>query len=172
MGDNDNELARAVGRGSREAAAQLFERHWSDARRAAHAICGRDALADDVAQEAMVQAFASIRSFRGDGPFGAWLRSIVVRRALNAMRSENRLVSMDVAGELTYDDQHVLPNGELRSALALLSPEQRVAVGLRYGLDLSPAEVAKATGVAVGTVNSRLARALAQLRTTLEVADV
>jgi Sigma-70 region 2 len=65
MDPTEAELTRAVARGSRDAAAQLFERYWADARRMAHAVCGREAMADDVAQDAMVHAFASIRGFSG-----------------------------------------------------------------------------------------------------------
>jgi RNA polymerase sigma-70 factor, ECF subfamily len=172
MEASDTELARAVSRGSRDAAALLFERNWGEARRLAHSVCGREAMADDIAQEAMVQAFTSIRSFRGDGPFGAWLRRIVVTRALNAMRAERRLVALDAAGDPGAEDQPHIPDQSLRDAIARLPRDQRIAVGLRYGADLTPAEIADATGVAVGTVHSRLARALTQLRTTLEVADV
>jgi RNA polymerase sigma-70 factor, ECF subfamily len=172
VSNTDSSLARAAAGGSRAAAAALFERHWPEARRVAHAVVGRHALAEDVAQDAMVQAFSAIRSFREDGSFSSWLRTIVVRRALNAVRSERRWVALDVAAAIGVDDTHILPNHELRAAFTTLSADQQVAVALRYGLDFSPAEVAAAVGVSVGTIHSRLSRALTLLRTNLEVADV
>lgn len=172
MEPSDHDLARAAAAGSRDAGAELFRRHWPQARRVARAVVGRDALADDVAQEAMVTAFASIRRYRGDGEFAGWLRRIVVTRALNALRAERRLVSLDAAADMPVDDAPHLADPALRDAVAALPGDQRIAVALRYGAGLTPTEIAQATGVAVGTVNSRLGRALARLRATLETADV
>ncbi|MCC6832906.1 MAG: RNA polymerase sigma factor [Thermoleophilia bacterium] len=172
MNEPEIELVRAAKRGSREAAGELFDRYWDEARRVARAVCGRETLVDEVAQEAMVQAFASIRDFRGDGPLGAWLRRIVVTRGLNALRFERRFVPLEDAASLADLGGLPLPDPALRRAVASLPTDQQVALRLRYGLDLSPPEIAGALGVALGTVNSRLARALAALRVHLEVADV
>lgn len=172
MDPSDHDLARAAADGSRDAGAELFRRHWPQARRIARAVVGRDALADDVAQEAMVVAFASIRRYRGDGEFAGWLRRIVVRRALNALRAERRLVPLDAAAEVAVDDTPVLADPALREAVAQLPDEQRIALALRYGAGLTPTEIAAATGLAVGTVNSRLGRALTRLRATLETHHV
>jgi RNA polymerase sigma factor (sigma-70 family) len=56
--------------------------------------------------------------------------------------------------------------------VAELSLERRVAVVLRYGVGMTPKQIAEALGLPVGTVNSRLARALEQLRESLEVEHV
>ena len=170
MRESDQSLVAAAKAGSRDAASELFSRHWDDARRVALATCRRRAMADDVAQDAMVQAFAALETFRGEGPFGAWLRRIVVTRALNALRDERRLVPLDDADAPVWDEPHVGDAG-LARAVSALPHDQRIAVQLRYGADLTPPEIADALGVAVGTVHSRLARALAGLRTALEVAD-
>jgi len=54
-----------------------------------------------------------------------------------------------------------------------LGPQRRVAIVLRYGLGYAPAEIAEMLAVPVGTVHSRLARALDELRgEQLEEADV
>lgn len=171
MDADDTALARAAATGSVEAAEELFRRHWDEARRVAHAVCGRASLADEVAQEAMVEAFAQIRRFRGDGPFAAWLRRIVVTRGLNALRAERRTVGLDGLADVPTDDAEVTDPRVLR-AVNDLPPAQRVVVTLRYGLDLTPTEIAAATGLPVGTVGSRLARGLEQLRAALEVNDV
>jgi RNA polymerase sigma-70 factor (ECF subfamily) len=171
MDRSDTALARDAAAGSSDAAGELFRRHWQEARRVARAVCGRHALADEVAQEAMVQAFAQIRRYRGEGPFGAWLRRIVVTRALDAMRAERRTTGLDALDGMAVE----MPGTAdplLMRAVAGLPPEQRVVVALRFWLDLTPSEIAAATGMRVGTVGSRLARGLAALRSTLEVSDV
>lgn len=167
---SDRALARDAARGSAAAAEELFARHWEEARRVAQTVCGRASLGDEVAQEAMVQAFAQIRRYRGDGPFAGWLRRIVVTRSLNALRSERRLVGLDAAGEMPANEA-VPSDPALLRAVEALPIDQRVVVTLRFGLDLTPSEIAAAIGVPVGTVGSRLARALDQLRTTYEVVD-
>ena len=58
--------------------------------------------------------------------------------------------------------------GEVRRAVATLPPERRVAIVMRFWLDHTPTEIAAALGVPVGTVNSRLARGLSELRRLLE----
>ena len=86
------ELARS---GSRDAAAELFARHWRAAWRAANVVTGRRELADDVAQDAFERAFAALARFDERRPFGPWLHRIVVNRSLDLLRTERRLVAGD-----------------------------------------------------------------------------
>lgn len=167
--DDDAALVRAARDGSRSAAAELFTRHWPSARRAALAITGSHASADDVAQDAFVRAFARIDAFDTARPFAPWLHRIVVNRALDHLRAERRVVPLDVvARELAAPPPPEAPDAALAAALARLSPERRVVVVLRHLLDHTPPEIAGILGVPVGTVNSRLGRALADLRRLLE----
>src|SRR5918912_4604137 len=150
------ELARG---GSRDAAAELFSRHWRTAWRAAYAITGRRELADDVAQDAFERAFAALSRFDERRPFAPWLHRIVVNRCLDLLRSERRLVSGDA--ELERLEWHDVPDGdrELLEAVAGLSLQRRVVIVLRYGLGYSPTAIAELLDLPTGTVNSRLARA-------------
>src|SRR5215831_6250238 len=50
------------------------------------------ARAEEILQETFVAVFKKIGQFRGDAPFGAWIRGIAVRRALNALRDESRRI--------------------------------------------------------------------------------
>src|SRR3954449_10888498 len=90
------ELARG---GSREAAAELFNRHWQSAWRAALVITGRREMADDVAQDAFERAFAALGRFDESRPFGAWLHRLAVNRPPHPLRRERRLVGLDSADE-------------------------------------------------------------------------
>ena len=168
----DGELVAAARAGSREAAAELFERHWPGAWRAAYAITGRRAMADDVAQDAFERAFAALSRFDERRPFGPWLHRIVVNRCLDLLRTERRLVAADA--ELARLEWHDVSDGdkELLEAVAGLSLQRRVVVVLRYGLGYTPTAIAELLGIPTGTVNSRLARALEELRADYEVNDV
>ena len=167
----DADLVLAARTGSRDAAAELFRRHWPRAWRLARAVTGRRDMADDVAQDAFERAFAALWRFDRRRPFRPWLDRIVVNRSLDLLRAERRLVGLEAAGD---------PGGELRdlaaedrellAAVAGLAPQRRVVLVLRYGFGYGPAEIAALLGIPVGTVHSRLARALDDLRREREEA--
>jgi RNA polymerase sigma-70 factor, ECF subfamily len=168
---SDAKLVELARRGSRDAAAELFARHWRSAWRAAYAVTGRRAMADDVAQDAFERAFAALSRFDERRPFAPWLHRIVVNRSLDLLRRERRLVGEAELARLEWED---LDSGdhELLAAVAGLSLQRRAVVVLRYGLGYSPSAIAELLDIPTGTVNSRLARALEDLRTEYEVNDV
>src|SRR5919201_1590524 len=169
---SDAKLVELARRGSREAAAQLFDRHWGGAWRAAYAITGRREMADDVAQDAFERAFAALARFDQRRPFAPWLHRIVVNRSLDLLRRERRLVGGDVELEASEWGDPRLADQELLQAVAQLSIQRRVVVVLRYGLGYTPKMIAELLDLPVGTVHSRLARALEELRAEYEVNDV
>ena len=75
----------------------LFERHWGGAWRLARTVSGRRDMADDIVQDAFERAFAALGRFDQSRPFAPWLHRIVINRALDLLRSERRLVGLDVA---------------------------------------------------------------------------
>jgi RNA polymerase sigma-70 factor (ECF subfamily) len=168
---SDAKLVELARRGSRDAAAELFTRHWPAAWRAALGVTGRRAMADDVAQDAFERAFAALSRFDERRPFAPWLHRIVVNRSLDLLRSERRLVGETDLERLEWEDV-ASADRELLAAVAHLSLQRRVAVVLRYGLGYSPTAIAELLDIPTGTVNSRLARALEDLREHYEVNDV
>lgn len=169
----DQEVLVARARdGSREAASTLFESHWSAAWQLAYAITGRRALADDVAQGAFERAFRSLPEFNGRSSFRTWLSRIVTNGALNALRDEQRIVAEEEVGSSALDwTETILSDRGLVEAVGRLSVERRVALVLRYWFGFAPAEIAELLDVPLGTVHSRLARSLSDLRSQLEEDD-
>lgn len=162
---SDALLVRAACGGDGDAAAALFRRHWQPAWRVAFGITGRRAMADDIAADAFERAFAALGRFDERRPFAPWLNRIVVNRALDVLRSERRLIG----GELPFEPAAAAGGDadgdrELLEAVQALPLQRRAVVILRYGVGMSPAEIAAVLDVPVGTVHSRLARALDQLR--------
>lgn len=168
----DRVLVERARRGSRPAAGELFERHWPGAWRAAFAVTGRRDLADDIAQDGFERALRALGRFDAHRPFAPWLHRIVVNRALDVLRKDRRLVALDEVPDLPARDECADADGALLAAVADLTPERRAVCVLRYGLGYGPVEIADLIGVPVGTVHSRLARALTDLRLSVEAADV
>jgi RNA polymerase sigma-70 factor, ECF subfamily len=174
MVDNhgDAVLVRAACAGDRDAAAALFRRHWQPAWRVAYGITGRRAMADDIAADAFERAFGALNRFDRRRPFAPWLHRIVVNRALDLLRAERRLVGGELGPEPAAEPALESGDLELLEAVQSLPLQRRAVVILRYGVGMTPTEIGRALDLPIGTVNSRLARALDQLRTDFEVSDV
>jgi RNA polymerase sigma-70 factor (ECF subfamily) len=162
---SDRVLVRAACNGDRDAAGALFTRHWQPAWRVAYGITGRRALADDVAADAFERAFAALARFDDRRPFAPWLHRIVVNRALDLLRAERRLVGDELALEsVEAVETDLQGDADLLAAVHELPLQRRAVVILRYGIGMTPSDIATVLDVPVGTVHSRLARALDQLR--------
>jgi RNA polymerase sigma-70 factor (ECF subfamily) len=162
-------LVRAAQRGSEDAVAQLFTRHWPSAYRAAFLVTGDRAAAEDIAQEAFLAALRALPRFDLRRPLRPWLHRIVVNRAIDfsrarALRSE---LSADAAREPAAPE-HAPLGGEVVAALMQLGPEQRAVVVLRYLLEYTPGEIGRLLDLPRGTVNSRLRRGLDALGEAIE----
>jgi RNA polymerase sigma-70 factor (ECF subfamily) len=164
---SDGELVGLAREGSRSAAAELFRRHWPSAWRLAYSVTGRRDMAEDAAQDAFERAFAALHRFDRRRPFAPWLHRIVANRSLDLVRRERRLVGSEALERLeaSWHEQGA-DDRRLLAAVAGLSPQRRIVVVLRYGLGYPPAAIAELLDLPVGTVHSRLARALDDLRDT------
>jgi len=169
--ETDADLVLAARRGSREAFGQLFDRHWPRVWRAAYSTTGERELANDAAQDAFLRAASALHRFDLSRPLEPWLVRIAINRAVDLVRARRRLVSEDLADE-RYAFDEPLPDEELQEALSRLGPERRVVIALHYWLDYTTPEIAEVLGVPLGTVNSRLAPALRDLRLHLEARNV
>jgi RNA polymerase sigma factor (sigma-70 family) len=168
-GRSDEQLMRDVRGGSREAATELFSRHYRGVWKAAFAIGGRRALADEATQETFVRMIERIDQYDALRPLRPWLQRIAANRVIDQLRRERRDRPLDDAVERVVEwDLSEPGDAAFVERMATLGAERRAVVVLRYGLDLGPAEIAEVLGIPVGTVNSRLARALTQLRREVE----
>jgi RNA polymerase sigma-70 factor, ECF subfamily len=162
-------LVRAAQRGSAEAFAELFRRHWPRAHRAAWLVVHDATAAEDVAQEAFLAAVRSLDRFDRGRPFGPWLHRIVVNRAIDYARArELRREVADLGVETAAVDRSQAPGEDVLAALAALPPDQRAVIVMRHLLGFTPGEIASALGLPRGTVNSRLRRGLDGLQEAVE----
>ncbi len=162
-------LVRAAQRGSGEAFAELFRRHWPRAHRAAWLVLHDATAAEDVAQEAFLAAVRALDRFDRRRPFGPWLHRIVVNRAIDYARArELRREVADAGIEPAVVDRPDAPGDDVLAALAALPPDQRAVIVMRHLLGFTPGEIASALGLPRGTVNSRLRRGLDGLQAEVE----
>jgi RNA polymerase sigma-70 factor, ECF subfamily len=184
---DDRQIVDAVLAGDREAFRRLVDREGPSVVAACARVLGDRHEAEDVAQEAFVIAYRSLASWRGEGPFGAWISRIAVRLAVRRASKRKAVVWLDplaaesdVPGHERYrpaGGSHAPdPSGsllraerdaEIRAAVASLDEPYREVVALRFFAERSLAEIAQATDRPLNTVKTHLHRGLARLRKTL-----
>ena len=146
----------------------------------AYRIMGDPASAADATQEAFISAFENVGRFRG-GSFRSWLMRIVSNACYDELRRRKRrpTTSLHDFGEVDEEanpaliDEHEGPNAHaerqelarvIQAGIETLPREQRVTLVLSDVQGFSYQEIAEVTGVSLGTVKSRLARARGKLR--------
>jgi RNA polymerase sigma-70 factor, ECF subfamily len=140
--------------------------------RVAWAIVGQEADAWDVLQQSVELAWVNRRQLRG-GPkaFPSWIKRTVVNQSLNCLRRSRRTLLMQPA-DFPEPDPLPPPEADIEahevwSSLSQLSPEHRQVVVLRFLGDLPLGDIATELAIPLGTVKSRLNRALGQLNQSL-----
>jgi RNA polymerase sigma-70 factor (ECF subfamily) len=127
-------------------------------------------LAADATDEAMARAFQHWRSVKSYANPEGW----AYRVGLNWARSRMRRARREVSGFRLEDrpaPEWTPSDPQLADALESLPVNQRAVVVLRFHFDWSTEQVAKALGVPLGTVKSRLSRALERLEQSAEVTE-
>lgn len=167
------ELVVQAMRGNREAFAVLVDRTHARLVGAAGLIVRDRGWAEDAAQDALVRAWRDLPSLRDPDRFDAWLHRLLVHACLDQLRrhrhelTESELLDLPQRTGDAGPDSRLENRDELERGLRLLTDQQRTIIALRYYLGLTDPEVAAATGLPVGTVKSRMFRALESLRAAL-----
>lgn len=168
----DAELLRAAADGDARAFDALYRRHRDWVFGLALRTTGRREDALDLAQEAFVELLAALDAFEPGGSLRAWLRRVVLHRAIDAARGADRARRVEAALEDVLD-RATADGGEradLARVLRGLPSEQREVVLLRFVDGFELGEIATALDVPLGTVKSRLHQALQTLRNDPRVA--
>jgi len=131
--------------------------------RSAYLLCGDETEAQDLVQETFLQALKSAHKFRGNSAVYTWLHGILRNLCRRHLRQQKRLVFEEklVLKEpsrppAANESDRNFCSATLTEALQKLSPDHREVVVLRYYENLKIQEIAEQTGVANGTVKSRL----------------
>jgi len=178
----DSELVTQARAGSRAAFAELVTRHRPLALRLAARLLGGPWEAEDVLQDACVQAWLSLARLRDAEKFGSWLCGIALNLAKMRLRARPHIYALeDLDGgrvarnfsvaELAPSPEAVAETLELHRwvlrALEALPAEQQTVVRLHYLEGLTLNEISALSGAPLGTLKARLHRAREKLRQQL-----
>jgi RNA polymerase sigma-70 factor (ECF subfamily) len=182
---HEETLIRRIREGEHELFYELIRPYERRVYAAALAILRNEADAEDVAQEAILKAFKHIRQFRAEARFSTWLIQIAVNEARMRRRKQQAVVMEPMVNEKDEDGLYTprdfadwreipseaLERAEIRQKLAealnSLGQKYREVFILRDMQQLSIEDTAKALGISVPSVKTRLLRARLMLRDLL-----
>lgn len=173
---SDAELVRAMAEGDRAALGTLYDRYVSLLLGIARRILRNEREAEDLVHDVFLEVWRQSKDFDDNrGTVRAWLVMRLRSRALDRLKSVafSRVTSLETTTlptEPSVAPVDVTGASEIamvRHALDQLPPDQRTVIELGYFEGLSLSEVATKLGTPIGTIKSRLARALARLRDEL-----
>ncbi|MHB1096219.1 MAG: RNA polymerase sigma factor [Gemmatimonadaceae bacterium] len=169
---SDAALVHQVRGGNTEAFGLLVDRHSARLSRYALHLLGNRADAEEAVQEALVRAFRSLARYEEREQFGAWLLRILVNRCRTLASRRRDFEPLEAASLVWHPGEDPVEalsvREELGHALSQLSPEHREAIALRFGEDLSFAQMATVTGAGIPALKMRVRRACDRLRALLE----
>jgi RNA polymerase sigma-70 factor (ECF subfamily) len=180
---SDAELVDQCVAGDLGAMSALYDRHGSIAYSVAVRLTANPSDAEDVVQDAFLGLWRQAARFDpARASVRTWLLAIVHNRAIDVVRRRRiRVEPLESEGERTSEQAVALQSADpaldvlerleaedLWAAVARLSGVQREAIELAFGRGLTHPEVARATGVPLGTAKSRVRLGLLRLRQTVD----
>ena len=162
-------LVERARKGDHDAFTELAHGAVTRLDRAARLILRDSELARDAVQEALIRAWHDLPGLRDPERFDAWLHRLTVNACLDlARRRRRRVIEVDIDSidAPTVDDHaSLLADREVvDAAMRRLDERGRAIVVLHYYLGMPLTDVAATLGVPIGTVKSRLHRALGEMR--------
>jgi RNA polymerase sigma-70 factor (ECF subfamily) len=174
---DDSQLASEA-RTDVEAFAELYRRHVTRVYRYHMAHTGNTRDAEDLTSQTFVAALESVRSYRGQGSFAAWIMGIAMNKRLMFFRSPNHTdlpleSALNVADSGTPTDSAAFQSLQLeqiRRSLAHINADRAEAIVLCFFAGLDHPEAARVLGKSEAAVRMLLSRGLHDLRTRTSLA--
>ena len=154
--------------GSKKACYELYKLYSKAMLNVAFRIVGNIGDAEDVLQEAFLDVFTRIDSFRGETTFGLWLKQIVINKSINQLRKRKvdfvNIDEVEVAEEEEADLGDLeLKAEEIRQAIMSLPDRYRVVLSLYLLEGYDHSEIAHVLKISEGTSRSQFMRAKLKL---------
>jgi RNA polymerase sigma-70 factor (ECF subfamily) len=174
--DAETALIEKAQNGDRNAYGELVRCHHAGVINVVYRLCGDVELAEDAAQNAFIQAWLHLPSFRPGTSLRNWLYRIAVNAALDVLRRDTKTADTDFdtlsMPDPQDDPETVLLQKEravaVQQAILALNETSRAVLVLREYGELSYQEISTALNIPLGTVMSRLNYARNQLKQLLE----
>ena len=170
----DPELVRAVADGTQDALATLYDRHARVLLSLGQRMLRSRPEAEDLVHDVFIEAWKRAKDYDATrGPVRSWLLMRMRSRALDRMKSSSYAKVSSITTADGADEDFACPPSDaldvsdcvlVRRSLSSLPLDQRTVVELVYLDGLTLADIAERTAVPLGTIKSRLARALHALR--------
>lgn len=163
---NDDELIEQIRLGNKTAADELIQRYYTSIFRYCRWHCRSLEEAEDLTQETFLNLFKNLSGYKRKNKFKAYLYTIANHLCIDESRKV-RFYPLKNDGNLMAEQDelhHLEDKEEIEYLLHVLSPEQREAVILRFGEQLSFREIAKVMDCNIRTAQSRVRNALKIMR--------
>ena len=171
--DKHIELVAACRKGNRQAQFELYKLYAKAMYNVARRIVNDDDEAEDVLQEAFLDAFTRLESFRAETTFGLWLKQIVINKSINQLRKRKAefvsLDGIDIADEVAHAEEDLQYQvNEIKEAVAQLPDGYRVVLTLYLFEGYDHEEISHILKISENTSRSQYMRAKTKLNSLLE----
>ncbi|TWJ03231.1 RNA polymerase sigma-70 factor (ECF subfamily) [Mucilaginibacter frigoritolerans] len=169
--DKHYDLVVECKQGSKKACYELYKLYSKAMLNVAFRIVGNIAEAEDVLQEAFLDAFNKVKDFRQDTTFGLWLKQIVVNRSINMLRKRKlELIEMEgdmlenIADEEAEDDEDIqYQAARVKEAIKELPEGYRLVISLYLLEGYDHEEIGQVLNISENTSRTQFLRAKRKL---------
>lgn len=161
-------LVRKSKKGNNTAFSTLIKGYEKDLYKVAIAMTKNEDDALDCIQEAILQAYISIKDLRQDEYFKTWLIKILINKCNALLKKNKKILNLDVS--ITENDKvEQSEKLELKDSINNLDSDLKIIVILYYYEDMSIKDISESLNIPQGTIKSRLSRARSKLKEMLSI---
>ena len=161
-------LVRKSKKGNNSAFSVLIKSYEKDLYKVAIAMTKNEDDALDCIQEAILQAYISIKDLRQDEYFKTWLIKILINKCNALLKKNKKILNLDVS--ITENDKvEQSEKLELKDSINNLDSDLKIIVILYYYEDMSIKDISESLNIPQGTIKSRLSRARSKLKEMLSI---
>lgn len=165
---------------NRKAQLQVYNLYYKAMYNTAFRILKNSAEAEDIMQEAFLVGFQKISDYKGDASFGAWMKRIVINRALDELKKKKESVSIEEAGiEAVADDasENYLEalsyrTEQIRKGIEQLGNDDRIILSLFLLEGYDHEEISQVMNISNNASRTRYSRAKQRLRDWLKMQKI
>ena len=171
--EKNKELIERCLEGDRKAHYSLYKLYSKSMYNVGYRIVNEQDEAEDVLQESFISAFRNLKNYRGDSTFGAWLKRIVINKAINHIK-KRRMVplneQMDIEDETEeiHFDEFPYSIDQVRAAIVKLPDGYRSVLSLYLIEGYDHQEISEILGITESTSKSQFNRSKKKIREILE----